>query len=91
MNIEQKDISPTRKSILAHFTADEVSAEVSRPFEQDIALLPRALGRLRDHAEPHHGQSHAGVLARQPRCERINHGCIHSIRHSQARQQQVRL
>ena len=27
MNIEQKDISPTRKAILAHFTADEVSAE----------------------------------------------------------------
>ena len=27
MNIEQKDISPTRKAILAHFTADEVSSE----------------------------------------------------------------
>lgn len=27
MNIEQKDISPTRKAILAHYTADEVSAE----------------------------------------------------------------
>ncbi|MFL2825451.1 MAG: trigger factor [Coraliomargaritaceae bacterium] len=27
MNIEQKDISPTRKAILAHFTAEEVSAE----------------------------------------------------------------
>ena len=27
MNIEQKDISPTRKAILAHYSADEVSAE----------------------------------------------------------------
>lgn len=27
MNIEQKDISPTRKAILVHFTAEEVSAE----------------------------------------------------------------
>jgi trigger factor len=27
MNIEQKDISPTRKAVLAHFTAEEVSAE----------------------------------------------------------------